>query len=55
MLSEINDFVKGHFNDIMLFIIVVFLIMLAFAVGYISAKYQNKTPLTIENIKNEPR
>jgi len=51
MLSEIKDFVKAHFNDIMLFIIVVLLIMLAFAGGYIIAKYQIKLPLIIENTK----
>jgi len=49
MLSEIKEFVKGHFNDIMLFIIVVLLILLAFAVGYIVAKYQLKEPLQIIN------
>ncbi|MCX6720437.1 MAG: hypothetical protein NTW11_01380 [Candidatus Staskawiczbacteria bacterium] len=48
MLSEIRDFVKVHFSDIMLFIIVVLLVMLAFATGYITAKYQIKTPITIE-------
>ena len=51
MLSEIKDFVKDKFYDIMLFIIVALLILLAFAAGYITAKYQSKTPITIENIK----
>jgi capsular polysaccharide biosynthesis protein len=51
MIIRIRDFLRAHFNDIMLFIIVVFLIMLAFAVGYITAKYQSKTPIIIENIK----
>jgi len=51
MLSEIKDFVKDKFYDIMLFIIIVLLILLAFAAGYITAKYQSKTPITIENIK----
>ena len=49
MLAEIKDFVKAHFNDIMLFIIVALLIMLAFAVGYITAKYQSKEPIQIIN------
>jgi len=47
-LSRIQAFVKSHFNDIILFIIIVLLIMLAFAVGYITAKYQAKEPITIE-------
>jgi len=51
MLSEIKYFVKDKFYDIMLFIIVALLILLAFAAGYITAKYQSKTPITIENIK----
>jgi len=49
MLSEIKEFVKAHFNDIMLFIIVALLIMLAFAAGYIIAKYQSKEPLQVIN------
>ena len=49
MLSEIKDFVKAHLSDIILFIIVVLLIMLAFATGYITAKYQAKEPLQIIN------
>lgn len=48
MLAKIQDFVKSHFSDIMTFIIVVLLIMLAFSVGYITAKYQAKTPIQIE-------
>lgn len=48
MLSEIKDFVKAHINDIILFIVVVLLIMLSFAFGYISAKYQQKEPIKIE-------
>jgi len=48
MLTKISGFVKDRFYDIMLFIIVALLILLAFATGYITAKYQSKTPLTIE-------
>jgi len=51
MLAKIRDFVKSHFNDIMTFIIVVLLIMLAFATGYITAKYQSKEPIKIEYTK----
>jgi len=49
MLSEIKAFVKDKFYDIMLFIIVVLLILLAFAAGYITAKYQSKEPIQIIN------
>ena len=48
MLAEIRNFVKAHFNDIMLFIIIALLILLAFSAGYIVAKYQSKEPIKIE-------
>lgn len=48
ILSKIIDYVKSHFNDIMLFIIVVLLVLLAYAAGYITAKYQAKQPIQIE-------
>ena len=50
MLSEIKDFVKAHFNDIMLFVIVALLVMLAFSMGYIAAKYQTREPIQIQNL-----
>lgn len=49
MLAEIKEFVKAHVNDIMLFIIVVLLILFAFAAGYIMGKQQLKEPLQITN------
>ncbi len=49
MLAKITDFVKGHFNDIMLFIIIVLLVLLAYAAGFITAKQQIKEPLQIWN------
>lgn len=49
MLSEIKDFVKDRFNDIILFLIVALLVLLSFAVGYITAKYQSKEPIQIES------
>lgn len=49
MIAKISDFVKARFNDIMLFIIVAFLVLLSFATGYITAKYQSKEPIQIEN------
>lgn len=48
ILSKVSSFVKDKFYDIMLFIIVVLLIILAFAAGYITAKYQSKEPIKIE-------
>jgi len=51
MLSKIKDFVKDKFYDIILFVIVALLIMLAFAAGYITAKYQLKEPIQIQNLK----
>jgi len=49
MLSEIKEFVKAHFADIMLFVIVVLLVLFSFAAGYITAKYQSKTPIQVIN------
>jgi hypothetical protein len=52
ILSKIVSFVKHFYHrnvyDIILFIIVVLLIMLSFASGYITAKYQMKEPIKIE-------
>jgi hypothetical protein len=51
MLSKLLAFVKSHFNDIILFIIVALLIMLSFAIGYITAKYQSKEPIEINSVE----
>ena len=51
MLAEIKDFVKAHFGDIMLFIIVVLLIMLSFSIGFIVARQISKEPIQIINTK----
>jgi hypothetical protein len=48
ILTKIKEFVKGRFIDIMIFVIVVLLILLSFATGYITAKYQSKTPIQVE-------
>ena len=53
MLTKISEFVKAHFNDIILFIIVALLIMLAFATGYITAKNQFKTPIQVIQDQNQ--
>ena len=49
MIPKILELVKARFNDIMLFIIIVLLILLAFAVGFITAKNQLKQPIEITN------
>jgi len=51
ILSKILSFVKSHFYDIMLFIIIALLILLSFGAGYITARYQSKTPIQIINQK----
>lgn len=49
MIAKFIEFVKAKFNDIMLFIIVVLLILLAFASGYMVAKQESKPPIQIQN------
>jgi hypothetical protein len=49
MITKIKEFVKEHFSNIMLFIIIVLLILLSFALGYIVAKNTLKEPIIIEN------
>ena len=52
MIEKVRDFLKVYFNDIMLFIIVVLLIMLLFAIGYIAVKYQTKSSLELKNFNH---
>jgi hypothetical protein len=49
ILSKFSAFVKSHFNDIIIFIVVVLLVLLAFASGYIIAKYSQKDKITVTN------
>ncbi len=49
MIAKISDFVKAHFNNIILFIIVALLILLSFAVGFIMAKERQKQPIQFLN------
>jgi hypothetical protein len=51
MIAKIKDFVKAHFNDILIFVIVALLVLLSFAIGYITANYMAKTPIIIEKSK----
>ena len=48
MLSEIKEFVKSHQADIVLVVGVILISLLSFALGYILAKNQAKTPLKFE-------
>lgn len=48
ILAKIQGFVKSRFSDIIIFIIVALLIMLSFAVGFITARYIEKEPIKIE-------
>jgi hypothetical protein len=50
MLAKIKEFVKNYQSDIMIFIIVVLLSLLSFALGFILAKKSDlrKEPLKIE-------
>jgi len=47
MISELVQFFKKHQNDIVLFIGVILISLLSFAVGYITAKEQQKEPIII--------
>ena len=48
MIAKISNFVKMKFRDIILAIIIGLLVLLAFALGFITAKYQQKQPIQIE-------
>jgi len=52
MLSKLADFVKSHFSDIILATVVFLAVLLAFAFGFVVAKYQEKTPILIEQTTN---
>ena len=49
MIAKISNFVKTHFNDIILFIVVALLVLLSFAIGFLMAKEQQKQPIRIES------
>ncbi|MCK4781473.1 hypothetical protein KAS79_00915 [Candidatus Parcubacteria bacterium] len=48
MLSNFKQFVKKNQEDIILVVGVILISLLSFAVGYITAEDQGKTPLKIE-------
>jgi len=48
MLPKIAKFVKEHQSDIILFIAVFLIVLLSFALGYLSAKMEDKQPIIFE-------
>ena len=48
MLSKIIRFVKTNQNDIILIIGVILISLFSFAMGYLGAKQEKKTPLIFE-------
>jgi hypothetical protein len=54
MLSKIFQLVKIHQADIILIVGVVLISLLSFALGYITAKEQQKTPIKIEYEHKNP-
>ena len=51
MLSNFSKFVKNHQEDIILLIGIIFISLFSFAVGYITATYQEEQLLKIEKIE----
>lgn len=54
MLSKLIQFVKTHENDVVLVVGVILISLLSFAMGYLSAKTQEKEPLQIEQSQTKP-
>jgi hypothetical protein len=48
MLEKIKEFLKEHFDEIILVIGVILISLLSFAIGYIVAKEEQKQPIKIE-------
>ena len=53
MIAKFFQLVKRYQADIILFIGVVLVSLLSFAVGYITAKQQEKEPIKFEQLKHE--
>lgn len=53
LLLKISQKVKTHEDSIILLIGVILISLLSFALGYITAKTQEKEPIRIENLKSE--
>ena len=52
MLSKFKDFVKSNLNEILVAITVILISLFSFAAGYLTAKYQEKESIRIENSEN---
>jgi hypothetical protein len=50
MLARLFKFVKDNQSDIILFLGVILVSLLSFAMGYVFAKYQEKEPVIIESV-----
>ena len=48
MFEKIKEFIKNHWEEIILAIGVILISLLSFAIGYIVAKQEQKQPLEIE-------
>jgi hypothetical protein len=48
MLNKLANFIKEHQQDIILVVGVILISLLSFALGYIIAKQQGKTPIQFE-------
>jgi hypothetical protein len=49
MFEKIKEFIKAHWEEIILVIGVILISLLSFAIGYITAKHEEKEPIKIEN------
>lgn len=50
MIAKFKNFVKKNQKDIVLIIGVILVSLLSFALGYLTAKYQEKIPLQLEEL-----
>jgi predicted negative regulator of RcsB-dependent stress response len=48
MFEKIKEFIKEHWEEIILVIGVILISLLSFAIGYITAKQEEKQPIQIE-------
>jgi len=48
MFEKIKEFIKNHWEEIILAIGVILISLLSFAIGYIVAKQEDKQPIEIE-------
>jgi hypothetical protein len=48
MFKKIKEFIKEHWEEIILVIGVILISLLSFAIGYITAKQEEKQPIQIE-------